>query len=162
MIGGVLVAAAAFSLSSPAFKEGGSIPSRFTCDGTDRSPALAWSGAPANTKSFALIMHDPDAPMAGGFTHWVLFDIPATTKQLPEGFQPGSVGVSGTSGFRRPGYGGPCPPSGSHHYHFMLSALDVPTLGLQASATKGDVEKAMQGHVVGTAELVGTYQRQAK
>ena len=162
MIGGVLVAAAAFSLSSPAFKEGGSIPSRFTCDGTDRSPALAWSGAPANTKSFALIMHDPDAPMAGGFTHWVLFDIPATTKQLPEGFQPGSVGVSGTSGFRRPGYGGPCPPSGSHHYHFMLSALDVPTLGLQASATKADVEKAMQGHVVGTAELVGTYQRKPK
>jgi len=162
MIGGVLVAAAAFSLSSPAFKEGGSIPSRFTCDGTDRSPALAWSGAPANTKSFALIMHDPDAPMAGGFTHWVLFDIPATTKQLPEGFQPGSVGVSGTSGFRRPGYGGPCPPSGSHHYHFMLSALDVPALGLQASATKADVEKAMQGHVVGTAELVGTYQRKPK
>jgi Raf kinase inhibitor-like YbhB/YbcL family protein len=162
MIGGVLVAAAAFSLSSPAFKEGGSIPSRFTCDGTDRSPALAWSGAPANTKSFALIMHDPDAPMAGGFTHWVLFDIPATSKQLPEGFQPGSVGVSGTSGFRRPGYGGPCPPSGSHHYHFMLSALDVPTLGLQASATKADVEKAMQGHVVGTAELVGTYQRKPK
>jgi len=162
MIGGVLVAAAAFSLSSPAFKEGGSIPSRFTCDGTDRSPALAWSGAPANTKSFALIMHDPDAPMAGGFTHWVLFDIPATSQQLPEGFQPGSVGVSGTSGFRRPGYGGPCPPSGSHHYHFMLSALDVPTLGLQASATKADVEKAMQGHVVGTAELVGTYQRKPK
>jgi len=162
MIGGVLVAAAAFSLSSPAFKEGGSIPSRFTCDGTDRSPALAWSGAPANTKSFALIMHDPDAPMAGGFTHWVLFDIPATSKQLPEGFQPGSVGVSGTSGFRRPGYGGPCPPSGSHHYRFMLSALDVPTLGLQASATKADVEKAMQGHVVGTAELVGTYQRKPK
>jgi len=162
MIGGVLVAAAAFSLSSPAFKEGGSIPSRFTCDGTDRSPALAWSGTPANTKSFALIMHDPDAPMAGGFTHWVLFDIPATSKQLPEGFQPGSVGVSGTSGFRRPGYGGPCPPSGSHHYHFMLSALDVPTLGLQASATKADVEKAMQGHVVGTAELVGTYQRKPK
>ena len=107
-------------------------------------------------------MHDPDAPMAGGFTHWVLFDIPATTKQLPEGFQAGSVGVSGNSGFRRGGYGGPCPPSGSHHYHFMLSALDVPTLGLQAGAPKGDVEKAMQGHVVGTAELVGTYQRQAK
>ena len=164
MIGGIVVAAAAFSLTSPAFKDGGSIPSKYTCDAgqTNPSPALAWSDAPANTKSFALIMHDPDAPMAGGFTHWVLFDIPATTKQLPEGFQPGSVGVSGTSGFRRAGYGGPCPPSGSHHYHFMLSALDVPTLGLQASATKGDVEKAMQGHVVGTAELVGTYQRQGK
>jgi Raf kinase inhibitor-like YbhB/YbcL family protein len=159
---GMVVAAAAFSLTSPAFKEGGSIPSKFTCDGGDRSPALAWSGAPASAKSFVLIMHDPDAPMAGGFTHWVLFDIPATTTQLPEGFQAGSVGVSGNSGFRRGGYGGPCPPSGSHHYHFMLSALDVPTLGLQAGATKADVEKAMQGHVVGTAELVGTYQRQAK
>jgi Raf kinase inhibitor-like YbhB/YbcL family protein len=109
-----------------------------------------------------LIMHDPDAPMPGGFTHWVLFDIPATTKGLPEGFQPGSVGVSGNSGFRRAGYGGPCPPSGSHHYHFILTALDVPTLGLQAGATKADVEKAMEGHVVGKAELTGLYQRQPK
>ena len=164
MIAGVLIAAAAFSLTSPAFKEGGSIPSKYTCDAgqTNPSPALAWTDAPANTKSFALIMHDPDAPMAGGFTHWVLFDIQATTKQLPEGFQAGSVGVSGNSGFRRGGYGGPCPPSGSHHYHFMLSALDVPTLGLQPGATKADVEKAMEGHVVGKAETVGLYQRQPK
>jgi hypothetical protein len=160
----MLVAMAAFSLTSPAFKEGGSIPSKYTCDAAQAnpSPALAWKDAPANAKSFVLIMHDPDAPMAGGFTHWVLFDMPATTKQLPEGFQAGSVGVSGNSGFGRGGYGGPCPPSGSHHYHFMLSALDVPTLGLQAGATKADVEKAMQGHVVGTAELIGTYQRRPK
>jgi Raf kinase inhibitor-like YbhB/YbcL family protein len=161
---GVLVAAAAFTISSPAFTEGGNIPSKFTCDAgqTNPSPALAWKEAPANTKSFVLIMHDPDAPLAGGFTHWVLFDIPATTSSLPENFQPGSVGTSGNSGFRRAGYGGPCPPSGSHHYHFMLSALDVPTLGLQAGAAKADVEKAMQGHVLGTAETVGLYQRQAK
>ena len=92
----------------------------------------------------------------------MLFDIPATTMALPEGFQAGSVGVSGNSGFRRAGYGGPCPPTGTHHYHFTLSALDVPTLGLQAGATKADVEKAIAGHVLGTADLVGLYQRQAK
>ena len=161
---GILVMAGAFSLTSPAFKEGSNIPSKFTCDAgtTNPSPALSWTDAPANAKSFVLIMHDPDAPLAGGFTHWVLFDIPATTTSLPENFQPGGVGTSGNSGFRRAGYGGPCPPSGSHHYHFMLSALDVPTLGLQAGATKADVEKAMEGHVVGKAETVGLYQRQPK
>src|ERR1043166_9121831 len=161
---GALIATAAFAISSTAFTEGGPIPSKYTCDAgqANPSPALTWKEAPANAKSFVLIMHDPDAPLAGGFTHWVLFDIPATTTSLPENFQPGSVGTSGNSGFRRAGYGGPCPPSGSHHYHFMLSALDVPTLGLQAGATKADVEKAMQGHVIGTAELVGLYQRQAK
>lgn len=159
-----LLAAAAFSISSPAFTDGGNIPAKFTCDAGPQnpSPALAWNDAPANAKSFALILHDPDAPLAGGFTHWVLFDIPATTTSLPEAFQPGSVGVSGNSGFRRPGYGGPCPPSGVHHYHFRLAALDVPTLGLQAGATKADVEKAMEGHIVGTAEIVGLYQRQPK
>src|SRR5438132_14419577 len=159
-----VLAAAAFTLTSTAFANNANIPSKYTCDAgqTNPSPALAWTDAPANTKSFVLIMHDPDAPMAGGFTHWVLFDIPATTKQLPENFQPGSVGVSGNSGFRRGGYGGPCPPTGSHHYHFTLSALDVPTLGLQAGATKADVEKAMQGHVISTAETIGMYQRQPK
>ena len=161
---GVLVATAAFTISSPAFTEGSTIPSKYTCDAgqTNPSPALAWKDVPANTKSFVLIMHDPDAPLAGGFTHWVLFDIPATTTSLPENFQAGTVGTSGNSGFRRAGYGGPCPPSGSHHYHFMLSALDVPSLGLQAGATKADVEKAMQGHVIGTTETIGVYQRQPK
>jgi Raf kinase inhibitor-like YbhB/YbcL family protein len=158
------MAAAAFAITSPVFTNDGNIPSKFTCDAGPQnpSPALAWKEAPAGTKSFALIMHDPDAPLAGGFTHWVLFDLPASTTGLPEGFQPGSVGVSGNSGFRRAGYGGPCPPSGVHHYHFMLSALDTPSLGLAAGATKADVEKAMQGHVLGTAELVGLYQRQPK
>ena len=160
---GVLIAAA-LTITSPAFTPDGNIPSKHTCDAgmQNPSPALEWKDAPAGTKSFVLIMHDPDAPLAGGFTHWVLFDIPATTTSLPEGFQAGSVGVSGNSGFRRAGYGGPCPPSGVHHYHFMLSALDVPTLGLQAGATKADVEKAMEGHVVGKTELVGLYQRQPK
>lgn len=160
----VVLATAALTLTSPAFTNDGNIPSKYTCDAgqTNPSPALAWKNAPAGTKSFALIMHDPDAPLAGGFTHWVLFDIPPTTMQLPEGFQPGSVGVPGTSGFRRAGYGGPCPPSGTHHYHFTLSALDVASLGRQQGATKADVEKAMQGHVLATAELVGLYQRQPK
>ena len=161
---GIVLAAAAFSLSSPAFPNDGHIPAKFTCDAgmQNPSPALTWKDAPGGTKSFALVMHDPDAPMPGGFTHWVLFDIPAATTQLTEGFQAGSVGVSGNSGFRRAGYGGPCPPTGVHHYHFTLSALDVESLGLSAGATKADVEKAMQGHVLGTAELVGLYQRQAK
>ena len=161
---GAVIATAAFTIASGAFTDGGTIPSKYTCDAgqTNPSPALTWKEAPADTKSFVLIMHDPDAPLAGGFTHWVLFDIPATTASLPENFQPRSVGTSGNSGFRRAGYGGPCPPSGVHHYHFMLSALDVPSLGLQAGATKADVEKAMQGHVIGTAETVGLYQRQPK
>ena len=161
---GVLVMAGAFSLTSPAFTNNGNIPSKFTCDAGQQnpSPALAWTDAPSAAKSFMLIMHDPDAPMPGGFTHWVLFDIPPTTNGLPEGFQPGSVGVSGNSGFRRAGYGGPCPPTGTHHYHFTLSALDVPSLSLKEGTTKADVEKAMAGHVVGTAALVGLYQRQPK
>lgn len=161
---GVLFAAAAFSLTSPAFTSDGAIPSQFTCDAgtTSPSPALAWTDAPTGTKSFALILHDPDAPMNGGFTHWVLFDIPASNLSLPERFQVGSVGVSGNMGMRRQGYMGPCPPSGVHHYHFTLMALDVPTLGLQAGASKADVEKAAEGHVIGKAELVGTYQRQPK
>src|SRR5262250_3669014 len=102
---GVLLAAAAFSISSPAFTNDSNIPSKFTCDAgmQNPSPALAWKDAPAGTKSFVLIMHDPDAPLAGGFTHWVLFDLPPSTKDLPEGFQAGSVGVSGNSGFRRAG-----------------------------------------------------------
>ena len=159
-----IVAAAALSLTSPAFTEGANIPSKFTCDAgqTSPSPALAWKDAPAGTKSFVLIVHDPDAPMPGGFTHWVLFDIPATTMGLPEGFQAGSVGVSGNQGMRRQGYMGPCPPSGAHHYHFMLSALDVASLGLQAGATKVDVEKAMEAHVVAKTELIGIYERQRK
>jgi len=159
-----IVAAAAFTLTSSAFENNANIPSKYTCDAgmTNPSPALAWTDAPAGAKSFALIMHDPDAPLAGGFTHWVLFDIPPATKDLPEGFQAGSLGVSGNSGFRRQGYGGPCPPTGAHHYHFMLSALDVPTLGLQPGASKADVEKAMEGHVVGKADLIGIYQKQPK
>ena len=161
---GILLAAGVFSVSSPAFSEGGNIPSKFTCDAgqTSPSPALAWKDAPAGTKSFALVMDDPDAPMPGGFTHWVLADIPAATKELPENFQVGSIGVSANSGFRRAGYDGPCPPTGAHHYHFKLMALDVETIGVAQGASRADVEKAIQGHVIGTAETVGLYQKQPK
>ena len=161
---GVLVAAAAFTITSSAFTNGGNIPSKFTCDAgqTSPSPALTWTDAPAGTKSFVLIMDDPDVPMPGGFTHWVLADIPGTATNLPEGFQTGSLGVSANSGFRRPGYGGPCPPTGVHHYHFKLSALDVATLGVAQGASRADVEKAMAGHVLATTETVGLYQKQPK
>ena len=161
---GILLAAGIFSISSPAFSEGGNIPSKFTCDAgpTAPSPALAWKDAPSGTKSFVLIMDDPDVPMPNGFTHWVLADIPVSAKELPEGFQVGSLGVSANSGFRRAGYGGPCPPTGAHHYHFKLIALDVETIGVAQGASRADVEKAMQGHVIGTAETVGLYQKQPK
>jgi Raf kinase inhibitor-like YbhB/YbcL family protein len=161
---GVLLAAGIFSISSPAFSEGGNIPSKFTCDAsqTAPSPTLAWKDAPSGTKSFVLIMDDPDVPMPNGFTHWVLADIPGSAKELPEGFQVGSLGVSANSGFRRPGYGGPCPPTGAHHYHFKLMALDTDTIGVAQGASRADVEKAMQGHVIGTAETVGLYQKQPK
>jgi Raf kinase inhibitor-like YbhB/YbcL family protein len=161
---GLVVLAAAFSISSPAFSDGGNIPSKFTCDAgqTSPSPALAWSDVPAGTKSFVLIMDDPDVPMPGGFTHWVLADIPGSAKALPEGFTVGSLGVSANSGFGRPGYGGPCPPTGAHHYHFKLSALDVETIGVAQGARRADVEKAMAGHVLATTETVGLYQKQPK
>ena len=161
---GAVVFAAAFTISSSAFTNGGNIPSKFTCDAgqTSPSPALAWKDAPAGTKSFVLIMDDPDVPMPNGFTHWVLADIPASTNRLPEGFQVGSVGISANSGFRRPGYGGPCPPTGAHHYRFKLSALDVESIGVAQGASRADVEKAMAGHVLATAETVGLYQKQPK
>src|SRR6185295_2119546 len=110
---GILVAAA-LTLTSPAFTNDSNIPSKFTCDAgqTNPSPALEWKDAPAGAKSLVLIMHDPDVG-TNGFTHWVLFDIPPATTALPEGFQAGSVGVSGNSGFRRAGYAGPCPPTGT-------------------------------------------------
>ena len=161
---GFLVAAA-FTISSAAFTDGGNIPSTFTCDAgqTSPSPALAWKDAPAGTKSFVLIMDDPDVPMPNGFTHWVLADIPASAKELPEGFQVGSLGVSANSGFRRAGYGGPCPPTGAHHYHFKLYALDVATLGLPLGATRADIEKALAEHKpLAMAETIGIYQKQPK
>jgi Raf kinase inhibitor-like YbhB/YbcL family protein len=147
-----------FSVTSAAFTEGQAIPAKYTCDGEDRSPPLRWDGAPA-AQSFALIVDDPDAP-GGTFTHWVLFDIPAAQRELPEGLAAGALGVAGRTGFGKAGYGGPCPPAGApHRYIFTLSALDVATLKLPANAPRSDVEAAMRGHILGQAQLMGLYGR---
>jgi len=152
----------AFTLSSPSFHNGDDIPKKFTCTDADVSPQLQWTSAPAGTQSLALIADDPDAP-AGTWTHWVLFDLPAQTKSLPENVSkqdelPGG-GRQGRNDFRKLGYGGPCPPPGKpHRYFFKLYALDK-KLELKAGASKQEVEQAMQGHVLAQAELMGKYQR---
>jgi Raf kinase inhibitor-like YbhB/YbcL family protein len=156
-------AAMAFSLSSSAFEQGAAIPRRHTCDAGDESPPLAWHDSPSGTKAFALVVDDPDAP-AGTWVHWVLYDLPGSTQELPAHVSgaetlPGG-GRQGVNDFRRTGYGGPCPPPGKpHRYAFHLYALDAPA-GLPARATKAQLLAAIQGHVLGTAELTGTYQRQ--
>lgn len=144
-----------FALNSSAFLAGAPIPVDHTCDGKNVPPPLTWSGAPAGTHAFALIVDDPDAP-AGTWVHWVLYNLPADATALPE--HQGS-GVRGKNDFGKTGYGGPCPPPGkAHRYFFKLYALDAP-LVLPTGATKADVERAMRGHIVGTAELMGTYAR---
>jgi Raf kinase inhibitor-like YbhB/YbcL family protein len=149
-------------LQCTAFGEGDAIPSVHTCDGEDISPELSWSGAPEGTRSFALIMDDPDAP-GGIFTHWVIFNIPAGSIELAEGI-PTSAELptgarQGRNSFGRTGYDGPCPPQGtSHHYHFVIYALDE-VLDLAGGASKGQVLDAMEGHVLGEGELVGIYER---
>lgn len=154
--------AMAFELKSTAFTNENAIPSRYTCDGADISPPLAWSGHPAGTKSFALVSDDPDAP-AGTWVHWVVWNIPAAATSLKEGIEKTQGLPDGTrqgiSDFRRPGYGGPCPPSGTHRYYFKLYALDA-ALDLPAGTTKAGLEAAMKGHVLGQATLMGTYRRQ--
>jgi Raf kinase inhibitor-like YbhB/YbcL family protein len=157
----------AFALSSTAFKEGATIPVKHTCDGADVSPLLAWNGAPPGTRVFALIADDPDAP-AGTWVHWVLYNLPGTAAGLPENVAKAETlpdlggAAQGRTDFRRPGYGGPCPPPGpAHRYFFKLYALDAP-LGLKAGATKQEVERAMQGHVLATAQVMGTYARQKR
>jgi Raf kinase inhibitor-like YbhB/YbcL family protein len=137
------------------------IPKRFTCDGEDLSPPLSWSGLPAGTRSLALICDDPDAPV-GTWDHWVLFNIPATVTGLPENvpakasLDDGSV--HGNNSWGRPGYGGPCPPGGTHRYFFKLYALDT-ELNLKTGATKSQLVKAMEGHILDQAQLMGKYRR---
>jgi Raf kinase inhibitor-like YbhB/YbcL family protein len=148
-----------FAMNSRAFKHGESIPVRHSCDGEDVSPELLWTDPPTGTRSFALIMDDPDAPR-GTWVHWVLFNIPAAARGLPEGVsdadeQPDG-GRHGENSWGRSGYGGPCPPSGTHRYFFKLYALDR-TLDLAAQASTADLEAAMQGHILAQAELMGTY-----
>jgi Raf kinase inhibitor-like YbhB/YbcL family protein len=154
-----------FSLTSSAFAEGGEIPTRYTCEGQDVSPPLAWSEPPSGTKSLALIVDDPDAPDPKApkmtWVHWVLYNLPPTAGQLPEAVAPDALPAvtrEGLNDWKRTGYGGPCPPIGRHRYFHKLYALDtvLPDLG---RPTKAQLETAMQGHVLAQAELVGTYQK---
>jgi hypothetical protein len=147
-----------FRLTSTAFDEGGAIPRRHTCDGEDVSPSLEWSGVPDEARSLVLIVDDPDAR---GFVHWVVYDVTATsTGALPEGFSESpDAPPQGMNDFRRSGYGGPCPPSGTHRYVFTLHALDEPT-GLSGTPTAEEVRRGMEGRVVAETRLSATYTRQ--
>jgi len=143
-------------LTSDAFAEGDNIPKKYTCDGMNTSPQLAWTGIPSGTKSYSLIMDDPDAP-GGTFVHWVLYDIPAETSELSEGYQ--GAGSSGNNSYRKQVYNGPCPPPGAaHRYYFKLYALDK-ILKLSPGAKKAEVEQAMQGHILAWGQLMGKYKR---
>ena len=147
-------------VTSTAFNDGAGIPRKYTCAADNVSPPLAWSGMPAGAKSLALIADDPDAP-GGTWTHWVLFNLPATSTGLAEGIKPQDSpegAIQATTSFRKVGYGGPCPPSGTHRYYFRLYALDT-TLSLAATATAADVRTAMQGHVLAEGALMGRYSR---
>lgn len=149
------------SLSSTAFKDGQPIPTDYTCDGKNISPQLNWTGAPAETQSLALIVDDPDAP-SGVWTHWILFNLPTDTSELAENYVKSSFASTvkqGTNDFKKPGYGGPCPPAGkAHRYFFRIYALDA-TLNLPANAARKEIDAAMARHVLAVGQLMGTYQR---
>ena len=149
-------------LKATSFTPGGFIPKRFTCEAADLSPALAWTDPPAGTQSFAIIEDDPDAP-SGTFVHWLVYDLPATYRRLPEALsgndQMAGGGRQGTNDFSRTGYSGPCPPPGKPHRYFIrLYALDA-TTNLRPAATRKELESAMQGHILAQAELMGRFQR---
>ena len=150
------------TITSPAFTHEGAIPAEYTCDDADTASELAWSGAPAGTKSLALIVDDPDAPDPKApkmtYVHWVLYDMPPTSTGIPKGGKTPAGARDGKNDWHRTGYGGPCPPIGRHRYFFKLYALDAP-LGELRPATKDQLVKAMQGHVLAEAVLMGTYQR---
>ena len=154
-----------FAIASTAFPPDGPIPARHTCEGDDRSPPLAWSGTPAGTKSFALVVDDPDAPDPAAprmtWVHWVLYNLPAPASGLAENVGPGELPAGtreGVNDWGRTGYGGPCPPIGRHRYFHKLYALDT-VLGDLGRPKKAALEKAMQGHVLGQATLIGTYRK---
>jgi Raf kinase inhibitor-like YbhB/YbcL family protein len=150
------------TITSPSFQHQGEIPSAFTCEGADRAPSLAWSGVPSGAKSLALIVDDPDAPDPKApkmtWVHWVVFALPPSSKGIGEGGELPPGAQQGLNDWKRASWGGPCPPIGRHRYFFKLYALDaeLPKLG---SPTKPQLEKAMEGHVLEKAELVGTYQK---
>lgn len=151
----------AITVTSSAFVEGGMIPKQHTCDGEDISPDLKWTGAPAATKSFALICDDPDAPV-GNWVHWVLFNIPADATALAAAAPPEAALTNGArngkNDFRRLGYGGPCPPGGTHRYFFKIYALDT-RLDLESGCTKAQLEAAMKGRILAEGQLMGRYKR---
>jgi hypothetical protein len=151
----------AIKVISNAFKEGEMIPRQYTCDGKDISPPLTWTGVPQETKSMALICDDPDAPV-GTWVHWVLFNLPPTSSSLPEGVSSSksldSGAKHGKNDFIKFGYGGPCPPGGTHRYYFKLYALDS-MLTLDSGISKADLVKAMQGHILAEGQLMGRYKR---
>jgi Raf kinase inhibitor-like YbhB/YbcL family protein len=153
------------AITSPAFADGAEIPTLYTCEGEDLSPALEWTGVPAAAKSLVLIVDDPDAPDPAApkttWVHWVLYDIPPTAKGLPQAVNPHDLPAGtrqGTNDWKRTGWGGPCPPIGRHRYFHKLYAIDtlLPALG---TATKSQVEAAMKGHVLAQAQTMGTYQK---
>lgn len=152
----------AFTLSSAAFQPGGRIPKVHTCEGRDLAPPLAWSGLPAGTRSLALVVDDPDAPDPAApktvWVHWVVYDVPPDVTGLPEGGSLPGGAREGANDWNRTGWGGPCPPVGRHRYVFRLHALDT-VLGDLGRPRRADLERAMAGHVLGRAELVGTYQK---
>ncbi|MGZ3776685.1 MAG: YbhB/YbcL family Raf kinase inhibitor-like protein [Mucilaginibacter sp.] len=145
------------NVTSMSFTNNGNIPSKFTCEGTQASPALNITGVPSGAKALALILHDPDAPMPGGFTHWVVWNI-ATDGNIPEDFKGAEQGFNGA---KKSGYIGMCPPSGTHHYHFKVYALDT-RLTIDRNTDKAGLEKAMTGHVLGEGEIVGLYAKMQK
>ena len=148
-------------ITSTAFSEGSMIPKRYTCDGEDVSPPLAWTGVPEGTNSLALICDDPDAPV-GTWVHWVLFNIPADMQEVPANIPPEKIikngARHGTNDFRKFGYGGPCPPGGTHRYYFKLYALDT-EIDLESGITKAQLLKAMEGHILAEGQLMGRYKR---
>ncbi|WP_437951472.1 YbhB/YbcL family Raf kinase inhibitor-like protein [Sorangium sp. So ce296] len=153
------------SLRSPDFHDGGEIPIKYTCEGDDVPPALAWSGVPAGTRSLALIVDDPDAPDPRApkttWVHWVLYDIPPDAGGLPEGARKVDLPAGtreGRNDWKRTGYGGPCPPIGRHRYFFKLYGLDT-VLPQRDGLAKAELERAMEGHILARAEFVGTYQK---
>jgi Raf kinase inhibitor-like YbhB/YbcL family protein len=152
---------ASLKLTSPAFAEGSTIPEKYTCDGQDASPPLTWSDLPKGTKSLVLISDDPDAP-GGTWVHWVFFNLPPSSGGLAEAMSPDKNpargSIQGTNSWSKIGYGGPCPPSGTHRYFFSLYALDT-LLNLTRGATARDIDASMKGHVLAEAQLMGRYQR---
>lgn len=150
-----------FKLTSNAFTEDQPIPRQYTCDGVNVSPGLEWTGVPKTAMTVAIIADDPDAP-SGTFTHWLLYNLPSETmgmvENLPATGNLKAGGQQGENDFQKIGYGGPCPPSGTHRYFFKIYALDD-ELPLKAGAKRAEVEKAMEGHIVGQSQLMGTYKR---